>query len=221
MEKDGIRFTVWKKLILWCAVVVGLVTIVIMVCYWVVSANAEGRVYDSVSKVPHNKYGMLLATSPVTRSGTHNFTFDNRINATDSLFKAGKIDYVIASGGNYVGVEEYGCDEPGAIRDSLIARGWPEDRIILDYEGTRTLNSIVKARSVYDIDSVTLISQKFHNERAIYLADLYGLHAVGYNAPQSPILKSRIKTVGREFFARPNMFFEIFMGKDADIKGYQ
>ena len=151
----------------------------------------------------------MLATSPITPGGAHNFYFENRIKSTEELYKAGKVDYIIASGGNYTKDHKFGCDEPQSLKDSLIVRGIPEDRIILDYDGTRTLNSIVKAKEIYGLDSVTLISQKYHNERAIYLADKNDLYAIGYNAKPSPIQRNRIKNTIREFFARPKMFIDL------------
>lgn len=186
-----------------------LLIVTILTCHFIVVGNAYGRIYDDVVSIPHNCYGLLLATSPITPEGAHNFYFDNRIKAADELYKAGKIHFIIASGGNYTQSQKNGCDEPTAIRDSLMAKGIPSDRIILDYEGTRTLHSIVKAKKVYGLDSVTLISQKYHNERAIYLADHYGLHAVGYNAEPSPIPRNRIKNTLREYLARIKMFIDI------------
>ena len=198
-----------KRIFIWAAGVVGAIVVGLSLCYGLVSWNASGRTYDDAEEIPHNKYGLLLATSPITPAGVHNFYFDNRIKATDELYKAGKIDYIIASGGDYTKDHKFGCDEPAAIRDSLVARGIPADRIILDYDGTRTLNSIVKARHVYGLDSVTLISQKYHNERAIYLSDKNGLYAIGYNAAPSHIRRSRIKNTVREIFARPKMFLDL------------
>lgn len=201
-----------KRIIFIASDVFILIILGLLMCYGIVSWNASGRTYDNVADIPHNKYGLLLATSPVTPEGTHNYYFDNRIKATQELFNAGKIDYIIASGGDYTKDQKYGCDEPAAIRDSLIARGIPEDRIILDYEGTRTTNSIVKARQEFNLDSVTLISQKYHNERAIYLADKNGLYAIGYNAAPSHERGKQIKNTVREFFARPKMFLDILFG---------
>lgn len=185
------------------------VFIVIIVCDVLVTSNAKARTFDDVSDVPHNKVGLLLATSPITPQGEHNYYFDNRVKAADELYKAGKVDFIIASGGDYTRDHTNGCDEPSAIRDSLIARGIPENRIVLDYDGTRTLNSIAKAREIYDLDSLTLISQKYHNERALYLADKYGLHAVGYNAAPSPVRSKRIKNTLREYLARVKMFIDL------------
>lgn len=184
-------------------VIIGLV-----LAYEIVSFNASGRTYHDVNEIPYNKVGLLLATSPITPGGAHNFYFENRIKSAEELYNAGKIDYIIASGGDYREDHKFGCDEPGAIKDSLVARGIPEDRIILDYDGTRTLNSIVKAKKIYELDSVTLISQKYHNERAIYLADKNGLNAIGYNAEPSPIRRNRIKNTLREMLARPKMFID-------------
>lgn len=173
-----------------CLLAVGMI---ILICNVVVTANSSGKTFDDVSDIPHNKVGLLLATSPITPGGAHNYYFDNRIKAADELYKAGKIDFIIASGGDYTQTQNNGCDEPQAILDSLVARGIPAQRVILDYDGTRTLNSIAKAKGIYGLDSLTLISQKYHNERAIYLAEKYGIHAIGYNAQPSPIRRNRIK----------------------------
>lgn len=197
-----------------CTLVVGMI---ILICNVLVIANANGKTFDDVSAIPHNRVGLLLATSPITPYGAHNYYFDNRIKATDELYKAGKIDVIIASGGDYTQSQKIGCDEPRAILDSLVARGIPADRIILDYEGTRTLNSIAKAKEVYGLDSLTLISQKYHNERAIYLADKCGLHAIGFNAEPSPIRRNRIKNTIRECFARVKMFIDFLIDRKPDI----
>jgi SanA protein len=197
--------------------VIAAVLLFTVICNVVVIVNASGKTFDDVDNVPHREYGLLLATSPITRFGTHNFYFDNRIRATDELYKADKIDYIIASGGKYVGVEQYGCDEPAAIRDSLVARGVPKDRIILDYEGTRTINSIVKAKDYYGIDSVVLISQKDHNQRALYQAKHYNLNAICYNAEEPKFLSSMIRNRTREYFARVKMFFDLWFGSKPDF----
>ena len=126
---------------------VGLVSIIgLLIAYVIVSSNATGRTYDNVNEIPNNKVGLLLATSPITPGGAHNYYFENRINSAEELYKAGKVNYIIASGGDYTKEHRFGCDEPQTIKDSLVGRGIPEDRIILDYDGTRTLNYIVKAK---------------------------------------------------------------------------
>lgn len=201
-----------KKIILWLgSIAIFGIVLLIVGCNLVVAWDSNGKTSDSVSQIPHNRVGLLLATSPITPGGAHNFYFNNRIKAADELYKAGKIDYIIASGGDYTKTQKIGCDEPKSILDSLVARGVPADRIILDYEGTTTRNSIYKAGQIYDLDSVTIISQKDHNERAIFLAGLCQIKAVGYNAAPSHIRRNRIKNTLREYLARVKMFGTIII----------
>lgn len=207
-----------KKTIIWMAAGAAALLLLIAGCYLAVVWNASGRTYDNTADIPHNKFGLLLATSPITPGGARNFYFDNRIKAAVELYDAGKVQFIIASGGDYSRLYKNGCDEPRAIRDSLVARGIDADRILLDYEGTRTLNSIAKAKEVYGLESLTLISQKYHNERAIYLADRYGIKAVGYNAEPSPIRRNRIKNTLREYLARVRMFLDILTDRRPDIR---
>lgn len=127
---------IMRKTIKWLVAIAGvgfLILCVIAACYLMVMSNARSRTYDEVGEIPHNKVGLLLATSPFTAGGARNFYFENRIKAADELYKAGKVDYIIASGGDYRHSEFHGYDEPQAILDSLVARGIPKERIILDY----------------------------------------------------------------------------------------
>lgn len=104
--------------------------------YWmltIVTWNAAGKIYEAVEAIPYNKVGLFLATSPITPAGEHNYNFDYRIQTADELYKAGRIDFFIASGGDYSALQENGYDEPKAILDSLVTRGIPAERIILDY----------------------------------------------------------------------------------------
>lgn len=179
-------------------------------CYALVSMNAQDKAFSSIADVPAIETGLLLGTSPITPQGRHNYYFDARIKATAELYHSGKIKKIIASGGDY-SYKQNGCNELVAMRDSLVARCVPDSVIALDYEGLRTINSIVKAKQEYGCDSVVLISQEYHNERAIWLAEHYGLDAIAYNAvtPRS----KRIKNIGREFFARVKLFLDLYVLK--------
>ena len=176
----------------------------ILSCYLFVSTNARGKTFDDVQHIPYNEIGLLLGTSPITSKGEHNYYFDERIEATAILYHSGKVKRIVASGGDYS--RNGGCNELIAMRDSLIKWGVPDNSISLDYQGTRTLHSIVKLK---DMGSITIISQKYHNERAIYLAEHYGLQAVGYNAAMPNITKKKIRNISREFLARVKLFIDL------------
>lgn len=199
------------RIALWAiGLTTALLLIIVTICNVAVVTNAEGRIFSDVETIPHNKAGLLLGTSPITRAGVHNFYFDYRIEAADALYKAGKIDYIIVSGGDYTSSNGY--DEPAVMRDSLMLRGVPADKIIQDYDGTRTLNSIVKAKDVYGLENVTIISQEYHNLRTLYQADHFGINAVAYNAREPRILTSRIKNHLREYLARTKLFIDLLTG---------
>ena len=167
-----------------------------------------------MADVPHHKYGLLLATGPILSDGTSNEYYTNRIKAALELYHAGKVDKIIASGWNYTldkeGIpRDDGYDEPLMIKADLMAEGVPAEDIIPDFEGRRTILSVAKARNVYGLDSVIMISQRFHNERAIWQADHYGLKAVGYNAAPTTRFDKLVTNSARELLARVKMLMEL------------
>lgn len=198
-----------KKIVLFAGVCLLVVIGIIVTCHVLVVNNAKGRTYDNLVDIPKKEIGLLLGTSPITPQGGHNFYFDNRIKAAADLFHAGKIKKILASGGDYSLTEKHGCDEPTAMRDSLVAYGVPDTCIVEHWQGWRTINSIEAVRDLYDFDNITIISQKYHNERALYQADHLGITAIGYNAEPSPIRRNRIKNTIREYFARVKLFLDL------------
>ncbi|MCM1316736.1 MAG: YdcF family protein [Bacteroides sp.] len=207
-----------KRLIVSVIILMGLLALVMAVCDRMVDHEAKNRLYDSVEDVPHRKVGLVLGTSPIsTWNGRRNYYFDHRIKAAAELYKSGKVDWLVVSGGDYRNTEN-GYDEPVAMRDSLIKQGVDSIRIVLDYDGTRTLNSIAKVRDVYRQDSIIIISQKYHNERALYQAKHLGIEAIGFNAKTPGRRTSWWRNRGREVLARVKLFIDISRGVQPDIK---
>lgn len=196
-----------------------LLACVMVICDQTVAYTAKGRLYDNVDSIPHRKVGLVLGTSPIsTWTGRRNYYFDYRIKAGAELYNAGKVDWLVVSGGDNRNTEN-GYDEPTAMRDSLIKQGVDSIRIILDYDGTRTLNSIAKMREVYCQDSIILISQKYHNERALYQAKHLGIDALAFNAKTPERRSSWWRNRGREVLARVKLFIDVIRGVHPDIKG--
>ncbi len=206
----------------WMGVVVAIlicaVVVVVVCCDRKVNNAAKGLLYSNVDSVPHRKVGLILGTSPVSAwTGRHNYYYDYRIKAGADLYKAGKVDWLVVSGGDYRN-SEHGYDEPVAMRDSLICQGVDSARIVLDYDGTRTLNSISKMRDVYRQDSIIIISQQYHNERALYQAKHLGVNAIAYNAVTPGGRRSWIRNRSREILARVKLFIDLARGVNPDIK---
>lgn len=191
---------------------------ILIVCDSIVTHSAKGRIYEDVDCVPYRKVGLVLGTSPIsTWNGRRNYYFDHRIKAGAELYKAGKVDWLVVSGGDYRNTEN-GYDEPVAMRDSLIKQGVDSARIVLDYDGTRTLNSLAKMRDIYRQDSIIIISQKYHNERALYQAKYLGIDAIAYNAHTPGKRTTWWRNRGREMLARVKLFIDIAKGLHPDIK---
>jgi len=188
--------------------------LLIFVCNMVIESSAKHKTFSSLDNIPKNRVGLVLGTSRKLVSGHANPYYTNRINATAALYTANKIDFVLVSGDN--GSIYY--NEPTTMKKDLISKGIPEDRIFLDYAGFRTLDSMVRANVVFGLDSVTVISQKFHNERAIYLANQKGLRAIGFNAKE---IKGQqgFKVKFREYFARVKVFIDLLLNTEPKFYG--
>lgn len=165
--------------VLWIIVVMGLVCLAIVVgCEVAVYSASRGRVYSDVEEIPHREVGLLLGTNPKGRHGGVNQFYHHRIDAAVALYEAGKIDRFIISGAK-TGPE---YDEPQAMREALVSRGVPDSILTLDGEGFHTDASISRAKEVFGVDSLTIVSQEFHNRRSLYMAKHNGMDAIAYNA---------------------------------------
>lgn len=184
------------------------------VCNQIVVNNAKGKVFSDIDSIKYNKVGLLLGTTPQARIGRiTNYFFIYRIDAAEQLYKAGKIEKILISGDEH---SLDGVNEPECMRDSLVARGVPASAIILDGKGYRTICSVVNANKVYGLKSFTIISQKFHNERAIYQAEHLGLdvkNIQAYNAKDPKSRRAYLTTI-REYFARVKMFLDLMTNKE-------
>jgi len=203
-----------RKLLKITGFLVSLPLLVIFLCNFIIESSAKHKTFSSIDNIPKNRVGLVLGTSKRITTGQANPYYSNRIKATVELFDANKIDFVLVSGDN--GSIYY--NEPTTIQKDLIANGIPEDRIFLDYAGFRTLDSMVRANVVFGLDSVTVISQKFHNERAIYLANQKGLNAIGFNAKD---IKGQqgFKVHIREYFARVKVFIDLVLNTEPKFYG--
>lgn len=141
--------------------------------------GARTRVFDDAAAVPASRVGLVLGCAERLADGRPNLFFTLRIRAAAELYAAGKVEYLLVSGDN--GTKSY--DEPTAMKAALVRAGVPDDRVVLDFAGFRTLDSVVRAREVFGQTRITIVSQRFHNERAVYLARRHGIAAYGYNAP--------------------------------------
>lgn len=174
----------------------------------------EGILFDEVAEVPSRDVGLVFGCSKNV-GDRPNLFFAHRIEAASALWKAGKVKCLLVSGDN----SNHGYNEPEDMRIALIAAGVPRNKIVCDFAGLRTLDSVVRAKEIFGTTSVVLVSQKFHNERAAYIAKAHGLDVVGFNAENVTGYWAK-KTERREYLARTKMWLDVaVLKKDPKFLG--
>ena len=205
---------IFKKLLviaLLFLVIIGLFT---FLCNFKIDTETEDSVTSNLSKLPSEKVGLLLGTSKNLSNGRPNAYFYNRIKAATELYNSGKIKNIIVSGDN----SRKNYNEPEDMKLELMKAGIPENKIFEDFAGFRTLDSVVRAKEIFGQNSFIIISQRFHNERAVFLAKQNGIDAFGYNA-KDVNKNAGFKTNVREKFARVKVFWDFMFGVEPKFGG--
>jgi len=187
---------------------------IVLVFDMYVTFNSDSSTFSSMESLPDNRVALLLGTSHKVRGGYTNYYYINRIKAAISLYENGKVKKIICSGDN--ATRSY--NEPIQMQKDLIKGGVSPDDIILDYAGFRTLDSVVRAKEIFGQNNITIVSQKFHNERALFIAKNKGIEAVAFNAAGVDN-NSKWKLLLREKFARAKMALDLILDKQPKFLG--
>jgi len=171
-----------------------------------VKAETEALIYTDIKNIPPKKVVLVLGTAKYFY-GRENYFYNYRIKAAVKLFKSGKAKAIVVSGDN--GRKSY--DEPTDMKNDLIEAGVPEQYITLDYAGFRTLDSIVRAEAIFDLKDYIIISQRFHLERALYIAKAKGQKVIGFAAKDLLNTLAAKKMKYREYLARAKAFLDIYI----------
>jgi SanA protein len=179
-----------------------------------VVSSARGSIFLEAASVPKHRVALVLGTAPTVAGGRRNVYFEARLNAAAKLYKAGRVEKILASGDN--STEFY--DEPTAMKEGLVARGIPSEDVALDFAGFRTLDSIVRAKQVFGLSDLVIITDDFHLPRALYIAKHLGMDAVGFQTKSMPVSVSP-KTWVREAGSRTLMFVDLIVGRQPRFLG--
>ena len=184
---------------------------------WVnVTITKAGNEYcfNSIDSITHNHCALVLGTSKYLWNGKRNLYYTNRIKAAVELYNHNKIDFIIVSGDN----RNRNYNEPITMYNDLIAAGIPNKKIILDYAGFRTLDSVVRGKEVFGQEKFTIVSQAFHNQRAVYIARKKGIKAIAFNTEDEPGGMA-FKVQMREIAARMLVVFDMITSKRPHFLG--
>lgn len=162
-----------------------------------ISSHSKTKIYTDPISLPFQKVGVVLGCSKHLKNKQKNLYFEYRVQAAADLFFNGKIEYILVSGDN----SRKNYDEPTDMKNALIQLNVPADKIYCDYAGFSTWDTIIRAKKVFQLNSFTLISQNFHLERALYIAEKHDVKAIGYCAKDVKKY-SGLKTKSRELLSR-------------------
>ena len=179
-------------------------TVFVLLCnVWVV-VSTRPHSYFSMDSLPTNQVGLVLGTSKTTSDGEENLFFRYRMEAAAKLYNEGKVKSLILSGNN----DSKYYNEPLDMENAMLKLGIPKTAIQLDYAGYRTFDSIIRCKYLFKADNITIVSQDFHNARALYIAQREGLDAVSFAAQDVPAGYS-LRTLVREYLARPKAVLDV------------
>ncbi|CAN5501694.1 hypothetical protein BH20VER1_BH20VER1_18310 [soil metagenome] len=171
-----------------------------------IELRARGRVFTDLEELPPHEVALVLGTSNCTHGGHANPFFAGRIAAAAQLYHSGKARQLLLSGAN----PSPDYDEPTTMRAALRERGVPESATVLDYAGFRTLDSFARAREVFGVSQLIIVTDDFHAGRAILLARHFGIDAVAFTSEPVPFRWSK-KTRGREVLARCRALLDVYL----------
>ena len=172
----------------------------------VVIISTYSRIFESVENVPKQEVGLVLGTSRRLSTGDDNPFFYNRIKTAAELSQNDKIDSFLLSGDS---TSRY-YNEPSDMKKALMDLGIPDSVIRLDYSGLSTYESMKRCRDVYGITSITVITQRFHGYRAVYLGDHFDISSNAVVTEEVPIGRS-FRTLVRELFARTKAVGDVYI----------
>lgn len=203
-----------RKILIISTLLIVTILVIVNIAFYLIENETDYSVFNDVNKLPKKKVCLLLGTSKILPNNRENLYYKHRIKAVYELFKAGKIEYIVISGDN----SKNDYNEPKDMKEDLIKLGIPEEIIYLDYAGFRTYDSVVRINKIFGQTEFIVVSQEFHNRRAVYIANKLGFKAIGYNAKDVSAYVG-FKTNVRERFARANVFWDLLINKEPKYLG--
>ena len=185
-----------RRIALAAALLILALSAALLLANWWVLRQSAARLITDIAMLPANDVAIVLGSSKTIEGGRYrNPFFERRMNTAAQLYHAGKVRHLLVSGDN----SRKSYDEPTWMRDALIARGVPASAITLDCAGFRTLDTMARARAVFGLTKATIVTDDFHEPRALFLASAHGLDAVGFpseHVPEAWSKTTRLREVG-------------------------
>lgn len=201
------RPTVRRNIRRWLLFIAVALPVFVLLCNrWVINST-DAYLYRDIALMPNNEVGLVLGTSKYLVSGKPSPEFRGRIQTAAELYRTGKVRHLIVSGAN----PDSTYNEPRAMYRELVKLGVPESAITMDFAGFRTFDSIVRAQAIFGLQKVTVITQRYHSYRAVFLGRKMGMNVVAMLAPARTDGGMGQRNPPREVLARVNAVLDVFL----------
>lgn len=186
------------------SIVITLVIIVLVLAcnLWIIN-RAHNNVFDNIEKIPSNHIGLLMDCNQESEDKT--LPPDGRLQATADLYHAGKIGCVVVSTD-----KQLFNNEPTKIKQALVERNIPEKAIVIDYGKSGMENVLPRVCRRFQQTSLTIISNRFHTYRPVFMGNHMGIRVVAYCSQDLPWLYA-LKRNGRELLERVTSVVSIYV----------
>jgi SanA protein len=186
--------------------ILGILVVIVGFSNLIVISSTYSRVFDTIEELPDRDVGLVLGTSRRLTTGADNPFFYNRMNTAAELYKQGKVHSLLLSGDS---TSRY-YNEPSDMKKAMVELGIPDSVIMLDNSGLSTLESMRRCKEVFEINSITVVTQRFHSYRAVYLGDHFDIDSNAIVTDEVPIGRS-FRTLIREIFARSKAVGDVYI----------
>lgn len=194
------------KLLFGCMLLLAVATASVLAAIdrWV-SWQTQEQIYQDIASLPAHDVALVLGTSKYIGRSLNTY-YSHRINAAVELYKADKVTHFLLSGDN----AHRSYNEPWTMKRDLLKVDIPEEAIHLDYAGFRTLDSVIRAKEIFDANDFVIVTQAFHCERALYIANYNNIDAVCLAVP-GPSGSAGLYVRMREVLARAKAWLDLYI----------
>lgn len=210
-----------KRFVYFCFVSCFLILFFIFLLNFLILKNSHGRIFFVDNENLENKQAALVLGARVWENGKMSDIFRDRVKVGLALYENEKVDKILVSGDH--GRIDY--DEVNAAKDFLLDAGVPDEDIFLDHAGFDTYDSLYRAKHIFQVKSLLIVTQNFHLPRAIFIGDSLDMDVFGVNADLQKYKGEKHRNF-REKLACIKAFFNVvfkskpkFMGEVLVIDG--
>lgn len=205
--KSKSKVTSFGKYLAWflLTLFVGLFLSMLAIDRWI-AKQAKDNIFTTYDAVPQYDVAVVLGTSKYIGKSLNTY-YTHRMNSAIDLFQQDKVKQFLLSGDN----AHRSYNEPWTMKRDLLKAGVPEAQIHLDYAGFRTLDSIVRAKKIFASERFLIVTQRFHCERALFIANAYQIDAQCFAVAGPTNMKQQLRMRIRELMARVKAFLDLYI----------